>query len=249
MTIDNCDWPNSCRVPAPDPDDIHVWCISLIATLPRYEELFTILSNDERERANRYRFDKDRHRFVACRGRMRMILASYLNVSAGELRFEYSGYGKPSLAGPWASSRVQFNVSNSGDIGLLAVSCGREVGVDVEHIRPLSDLWGFAKRYFAESEREILQNSDEHQLLLRFFECWTRKEAILKATGNGLQISPESFAVTFGNRPPTLVASTDPRVNCDDSWWLHSMQPTSEYVAALAVPSGPSTISNWQWNA
>ncbi|MDH3692750.1 MAG: 4'-phosphopantetheinyl transferase superfamily protein [Gammaproteobacteria bacterium] len=248
MSIDQCDWPRSCNPLTPQDGDVHVWCISLIATSSDYEDLFSILSPDEQERARRYRFDKDRHRFVSCRGRVRMILASYLDESANLIQFEYSSFGKPSLAGPWADSKLEFNVSNSGEIGLFAISNGRQLGVDIEHIRPLSDLWGFAKRYFAEPECKVLENSDEDQLLLRFFECWTRKEAILKATGNGLQISPERLVVTLGKQPPALVSSSDPRLNCIESWWLHAMQPTSKYVAALALPSGAATINKWQWN-
>src|SRR5260221_1033852 len=127
MTSPFSSWPPGPEQPRLTPGAVHVWCLPLDLTVAQVEELGMCLSPDEAERAARYHFDRHRRRFIACRGQVREILAAYLSAQAGEIRFAYGPRGKPVLEGPWKDSAIQFNVSNSHDVALLALALDREL--------------------------------------------------------------------------------------------------------------------------
>jgi 4'-phosphopantetheinyl transferase len=162
---------------------VHVWRLSLAVSNRQVEALQTCLSPEEAERAARYHFERHGRRFIACRGQVREILSRYVNARFADLRFRYSPRGKPSLDEPFLGSAVHFNVSNSQDVALCAVALDRELGVDVEFVREPLDFEGLAARFFARQEVEVLRSLPDERRLEAFFHCWTRKEAILKATG------------------------------------------------------------------
>ncbi|MEZ5303393.1 MAG: 4'-phosphopantetheinyl transferase superfamily protein [Verrucomicrobiales bacterium] len=182
--------------PAPVPmGEVHVWRASLDRSRA---DLAPLLSEAERERAAAYRFDRDRERFVAARGRLRQLLGGYLGVDPSAVAFSAGRFGKPELDRDQAA-RLQFNVSHSAGSALFAFCCAGPVGVDVERISPRVDLAQLAPAFLTDPEFEQvrrLANGKANSALLRH---WTAKEAFLKAVGVGLNIAPSELEVAFGN--------------------------------------------------
>jgi 4'-phosphopantetheinyl transferase len=199
-------------------DEIHVWCASLDQAPSLVAELVQTFSADERLRAERYHFSRDRQSFIISRGLLRMILGGYLDSEPGRLQFCSGPYGKLALAETSNSYILQFNMSHSHELALFAFARDREVGVDVEYIRPIPEAEQIAERYFSEEERESLHSLPPDRMHEQFFIYWTRLEAYLKASGDGLGGSDEP-----GGAPPT----TD--------WSIDSMMPAPGYIGALAV--------------
>lgn len=165
-----------------------------------------------------------------------------------KLQFDYSPLGKPSLApGFDGSNRVRFNISNSGDMALIAVALDRELGVDVERIRDNLDHEGLAQRYFAAEERDRLQAMPEGERLAGFFDCWTRKEAFLKAIGKGLTYPLDRAIVSVGPEVPCRLISLDGNESAAAAWSLVALHPSPGYVAAIAIPGAAPTLQVFRW--
>ncbi len=180
--------------------EVHVWRIDL----GRPEKIpgqALVLSADERRRADRFVSPRDRERFIAARAAMRMILGDYLGRDPAGLTIEASPFGKPNLAG---DTSLQFNLSHSGDLALLAVAGGLSLGIDLETIRPMREMAGIVQRYFAEAEQVAFSAASGEARPALFFRMWTRKEAYLKAIGVGLSGSLESIDLGVGEAPMTF---------------------------------------------
>jgi len=192
--------------------EVHVWSAELDGDAAVFRAL---LSDDERERAQRFRFDRDRSRFVVCRGWLRVQLSRYMQMEPEAISFRYGPKAKPYVEGG-----PHFNVSHSGGVALLAFCSGAEVGVDVEAVRELTHAEAIARRWFpaADFERWTAAAPQDRQRI--FFECWTRMEAIGKANGGGLA----SAAATEGE------------------WSLFDVSPAPEYAATLAVRGNGWTV-------
>jgi len=198
----------------------------------------SILSADERARADRFRFARDRDRFLNCRIALREILARLEGIPAAEIRFEYGPKGKPALAG--AKSPLEFSVSHREDVAVIAMTQGRRVGVDVERVGPVKDSETLARRFFSASEQESLRSVRPEDRDEAFFACWTRKEAFVKALGEGLSLPLDSFSVSLApDAAPALLAWTG-REDERSAWSLRSWRPAPGYLAAVAV-EGPDT--------
>ena len=228
------------RPPVPElaSTEIHIWEFPLTISDSELNAFAKLLSEDERIRASRFRFPRDSSRFTVARASVRSILGGYTGAAARDLRFDYSRYGKPSLAGVTAD--IRFNVSHSADLAMLAVVRGREVGVDVETIRVEVETDKLAERYFSLHERESLRAIPNHDRVSAFFRCWTCKEAFLKAQGLGLSRSLESFDVEVNPERPARLLSTRPDPEEAARWSLRDVQPVQAYAAAVAV-DGPTT--------
>jgi 4'-phosphopantetheinyl transferase len=200
---------------------------------------FDLLSDDERARAARFVFDVHRRRFVACRAALRTLLAARLGGSPRDLRFEYGRAGKPSLAG---GSGLRFNVSHSDRFALLAVTGGAELGVDVERVRTLRDMDLVADRVFSAAERDALhQAAPEHKVEV-FFAGWTRKEAYLKARGEGIVLlQTVEVALAPGDRPRLIRVEGQPAE--PERWSIEAFAPSPGLVAAVCI-EGPTR----RWN-
>jgi 4'-phosphopantetheinyl transferase len=216
--------------------EVHVWRAYL--ELPRFvlQELEQTLSPDERQRAGRFRFASDRCRFVAARGVLRQILARYLDCHPSEAKFSYGPFGKPALAPGCRSNGLQFSLAHSGTLAVYAIAKGPEVGIDVEEIRPLFVQERIAEQFFAQQEVGELRALPLQLQPEAFFNCWTRKEAYVKARGNGLQIALDSFVVSLAPGKPAEF-----RAGADPGWSLHAFTPAPGYIAALAT-----TGQNWR---
>jgi len=223
----------SATVPALTAGEIHVWSFSLAAPAPRLASCDQLLSSDERTRASRFHFERDANRFTVARGTVRAILGAYLRTPAAELIFVSGQNGKPALADP--TSDLRFNVSHSGDRGLLGVALGCEIGVDVEAIRPDVETDKLAERFFSEHERQSIRKLPEKERVLAFFRCWTCKEAFLKGQGVGLSRSLGSFDVEVNPAQPARLLATRPDAREAAKWHLHDVATVPNYAAAVAV--------------
>jgi len=218
-------------------DDIHVWHAALDRDVNRLSRLESTLSPEEKARADRFHFANDRNRFVAARGLLRELLGKYLQQTPASLQFSYEKYGKPSLSGGNISSGLCFNLSHSAGLAVYAIARERNLGVDVEHIRPEFGGEDIAKRYFSAREVNDLRTLPMEARAEGFFNCWTRKEAYLKATGMGLQIPLGSFAVSLlPEKPARFLEGVEPR------WHLAAYHPAEGYVAAAVYDGAPYPI-------
>jgi 4'-phosphopantetheinyl transferase len=241
-----CQWPVPADQPRLAPDVVHVWYLALDLAQPAIDSLRTILSADEQARAARYLFDKHRRRFIACRGQVRRILAGYLNGDPAEIRFLYGPKGKPALAGSWSDSAIQFNVSDSHELAICAVVLNRNLGVDLEYVRQPSDFDSLAERFFAAREVDVLRSLSDERLLEGFFNCWTRKEAVLKAVGVGLSMPLNRVEVTLVPHEPAKVLVYEGDAAAAQAWWLESLEPAVGYVGAVASRGGPLEVLPWR---
>ncbi len=236
--------PNYLWLPAPTdltllPDEIHVWRINLDQTESHLQNLRTTLSSDEIIRAERFHFPQHRQRFIAGRGILRSTLGRYLGIKPSEVQFNYQQRGKPVLAEKFADSGLEFNLSHSHELGLCAVNCQREIGVDLEYIRPVSDLEALAKRFFLAREYEMLRSLSSNQQQETFFRYWTCKEAYLKATGDGLSQLEQVEVFLTPTEPAKLQIAED--------WSLFELAPAKNYVAAVAVANSGWELKCWQY--
>ncbi|WP_414571052.1 4'-phosphopantetheinyl transferase HetI [Nostoc sp. CCY 9925] len=220
-------------------DEIHVWRINLDQPEPQLQDLRTTLSSDEIARAERFYFQQHRQRFIAGRGILRTILGRYLGIKTSEVQFNYQQRGKPVLAETFAGSGIEFNLSHSQELGLCAVNFQREIGVDLESIRPVSDLEALAKRFFLPREYEMLRSLSLAQQQEAFFRYWTCKEAYLKATGDGLAQLEKVEVFLTPTEPAKLQISED--------WSLFELVPANNYVAAVAVANSGCNLKCWQY--
>src|SRR5271170_1664173 len=226
-------------------DEVQLWRIDLEAVGADESRWQKVLSSDESARAARFHFPRDRQRFVAARAVLRTILASYLATDPGSLTFSYSKKEKPSLGPAHAGSNVTFNVSHSGGIALLAFTRRREIGVDVEQVRHDFDPGAIARRYFSTHEQNQLADLPAEEKVDAFFRCWTRKEAYIKATGDGLSLPLSQFDVSLVPGETNALLATRPDGSEASSWLLREAPAGPGYVAALCARGRDWTLTDW----
>lgn len=215
-------------------EQVHIWRIDLAPPSADLLQLRTLLTESERERADRFLAEKHRGRFIVGRARMRQILGKYVEQSPSNVELYFENLGKPYFADPVLHEKFQFNFSNSSNIAICAVTLRQPVGVDVERIRPMSDMLGLARRYFAESETAALFAQVESQQSAAFFRLWTRKEAWLKAIGKGLTFPLRDVEVSFDDIDCRVHSiNQDPAAAA--KWALIPFFPDEEHVGALAI--------------
>lgn len=227
--------------------EVHVWSVQLDPSPEEVERLGRSLSADEWERAHRFRFEKHRRQYVVGRGALRTLLAAYLGTRPEAVRFRYGPRGKPFLDSPPASATdLQFNLSNSDEMALVGFVRGPEIGVDVEYLKPMPDCEQISERFFSESERKVLREIPGRAKEEAFFNCWTRKEAYLKAVGEGLAAPLDSFDVTLapGDPPRMLTLEGDPERAA--RWFFHHLVPAEMYVGAVAIEGGTWEVRTWR---
>ncbi|HEX3557513.1 MAG TPA: 4'-phosphopantetheinyl transferase superfamily protein [Thermoanaerobaculia bacterium] len=231
------------------PGEIHVWSIPLDPVPERVESLGRVLSADEWERARRFRFDKHRRQYVVGRGALRTLLAAYLGTRPEAVTFSYGPRGKPFLAPPLDDRGLQFNLSNSDELALAGFVRGREIGVDVELLRPMNDCEEIAERFFSESERKVLRTIPFPAKQEAFFNCWTRKEAYLKAVGEGLAAPLDSFDVTLALGEPPRMLTLNGDAGRAAPWFFHHLRPADDYLGAIAIEGGTWEVRTWELTA
>lgn len=230
-------------------DEVHV-CRAVLRREPAaVRTLRAVLAPDERRRADRFQFRKDYEHFVVARGVLRAILGRYLDVAPEQVRFSYNEFGKPALDGGTGGHSLRFNLSHSHGVALYAVTRGREVGLDIEFIREDFAALATAGHFFSPCEVSALRAAPRELQAQAFFNCWTRKEAYIKALGSGLSHPLHSFSVSLAPGDPARLLSTDGDPREASRWSLTELFPGAGYAAAMAVRAPAPALRCWQWTA
>jgi 4'-phosphopantetheinyl transferase len=228
-------WPTAAKTPTLGHDDAHAWAVSLELGENPAERYWSVLSEDERRRADEFRIESARRQFVITRGALRILLGQYLNVEPAGVGFSVEAIGKPRLANEYDATNVSFNVSHSGELALIAVTRGCDAGIDVERFRPVKHLEQLAKRYFHPREIETVLATPAAERNAAFLNCWTAKEAVLKAFGTGIAGCLDGFAVSFGESFAGWVDLSGLRKpGKPTECWLQRFEPAAGYPAAIA---------------
>jgi len=232
--------------PAPElpPGEIHVWSIQLDPPPEVVERLGRALSADEWERANRFRFDRHRRQYVVGRGALRALIAAYAGTRPELVRFRYGDRGKPYVADP--ASDLELNLSNSDEMALVGFVRGGEIGVDIEFLKPMPDCEQISERFFSASERDVLRALPADRKEEAFFNCWTRKEAYLKAVGTGLAAPLDSFDVTLAPGEPPRMLTLEGNAERAARWYFQHLRPAERYIGALAIEGAPPGGGEWR---
>ena len=225
--------------------DAHVWRLDLRRAGADVENLERLLTPAESERAAAFRFARDRDRFVVARALRRITLGRYLDAPPNALAFATGPHGKPGLIGPGDAAALQFNLAHADDLALLVVARGRPVGVDLERVRDDVPIMTLAERFFAPDELEALRQLPAGQRTAAFFRCWTRKEAFVKARGEGLSLPLAAFAVSLAPDEPPALRRVDWDAEERTRWTLLDLPPLPGYAAALAFAAGPIQLACW----
>ena len=231
--------------------EVHVWSLPLDISLSSLASVTEFLSPDERKRADRFRFQVHRNRFVVGRGLMRVILGRYCDVPPERLRFNYGPNGKPELT-PGEGARhtggaLHFNLAHSEGVGILAVTRAGPVGVDVEQVRRLREFKELVSQFFSVREAAEFLRLEWEQQPAAFFNLWTRKEALLKATGEGIGRSLNRVEVSFLLGEPARMLSLPPEQWASCEWSLVDLAISPAYAAALALPVRNVLVSQFQF--
>ncbi len=226
--------------------DIDVWLVDLDLRPEKTARLVRYLSPDERERAGRFQVEPDRLRFIAARGILRLILGSYLRADPMFLRFAYNEFGKPDLSHQKGSDALRFNVSHSEGLCLIAVTRGRRVGIDLERIRPEKADGKAAEKFFSRAETAALRALPKVAQVEAFFSCWTRKEAFIKARGQGLSLPLDQFEVSVGGGTAALLHVND-EPKAPEHWGLCDLAAADDFAAALAAEGKDWRLRLWRY--
>jgi len=228
-------------------NEVHVWRAPLDEPPPQIDSLLHTLAADEQTRADRFYFQKDREHFITAHGVLRAILGLYLNRAPKCLSFCYGSHGKPALAQESGGDAIRFNMSHAHGVVLYAVARAREVGIDLEFIRSDLEVEEIADRFFSRREIATLRKLPATLRRHAFFLCWTRKEAYIKARGEGLSLPLDQFDVSLIPGEPAELLNTRPNPDEALRWSLQELTLASGYVAALAVEGRELSLSCWQW--
>ena len=228
-------------------DTVHVWRTATEVSRSRLARFYDLLAADERARAARFARADDRRRYTVARGVLRTLLGRYLSVEPAALEFRYGAHGKPSLAASPGGRDVRFNLSHSCGLALHAFAVGREVGVDVERIRPETDVTGVARHSFSPAEVDALMDLPAGQRREAFFNGWTRKEAFIKAHGEGIALGLSRFDVTLRPGEPAKLLRFDNEPAEAARWSMRALEVGEGYKAALAAEGDGWELRCWEY--
>ena len=213
--------------------EVHVWKVELDHSAGHLEQHWNILSADEQAKANGFHFEIHRSQFVAGRALLRILVSCYLQIQPQLLVFEYGLYGKPTLIPEQSQGGIQFNLTHSDALVLYAFTAAREIGIDIERVQLVPDMDQVAARSFSRLEYKTWAKLPDSEKGKAFFRCWTRKEAFVKAIGNGIQYPLDKFDVTLlpGHLPKLTRVESDPLAV--DRWSYMDLPEIPGYASAL----------------
>lgn len=220
---------------------VHLWRAFLPTFIDKEQDLLSLLSEDEVNRAKRFKFPLHQQRFIIARGLLRKILSLYTNIPAKDIRFIYGERGKPYIS----DNRLQFNVSHSHDMAVYALTGPAEIGIDIEKIEPEFKN-SVAKRFFSEQEYQQLMDLPENKRTKAFYRIWARKEAIIKLIGQGLYVPLNNFSISSANQAESVSFVYQEK---EYHYYFQSFQANPAYEAAFATESRAEKIIYWQWSA
>jgi 4'-phosphopantetheinyl transferase len=227
-------------------DQVHVWYASLDITGQERRLLSRFLSQDESQRAKRFRFQKDREHFIGSHGILREIIGLYLRKDPACLVFQMNAYGKPYLDVPDETTGMFFNLSHSRNAALYAFSQKHEVGIDIEYMRSDVVKDRTAEHTFSQAEVKKLRSLHPKDQIRAFYNCWTRKESYIKAKGEGLSIPLDQFEVSLTPGEPPCLLYTDWDEDEPQRWSLVDLGVGSSYTASLAVEGHGWELKCWR---
>lgn len=228
-------------------DHVHVWRASLDQPPWLVQQLWPTLHPNEQNRAQRFVFPKDRNHYIVARGTLRAILGRYLSIAPQRLYFRYNAYGKPILDEQHLQHTIAFNVSHSHGLALLAFARCEDLGVDIEYMNPAIEGPQIAEHYFSPAEVQKLLSAPPSLQTHAFFNCWTRKEAYIKARGMGISLGLNNFDVSLlPAEPVELLAIRESNQRLSD-WSLRELLPGPGYKGALAIKKPSILLHQWQW--
>jgi 4'-phosphopantetheinyl transferase len=225
-------------------EEAHIWRADLKANECFQSSFLKLLSPDEKNRAQKFRFAKDNRNFIIARGILRSLIGKYLEINPAEISFQYSEFGKPGIAD---NNTLQFNISHSQNMALFAFTTKFNVGVDVEFVNPDIEVKDIAAKFFSTNEIMNLLALPEKQQALGFFNCWTRKEAFIKAVGEGLSFPLDKFEVSLEPNKPAKLLATDWQPDDVSKWSIYSMSPGENFVGSLAIEGLVEKVKFWNW--
>lgn len=228
--------------------DVHVWRISLKNEYPEASWYEDVLSIDEKDKSRRYRFQHSRNDYVITRSVLRHLLGRYLHKDPKRIQFTYNPFGKPSLVIHQGDTPITFNVSHSNEYALIAFTKRREIGVDVEHIRPEALNDKVAESFFSKKEVSMLSALPPELQVNGFFNCWTRKEAYIKAKGEGLTIPLNQFDVSLHPDEPAALLHSNLDPTDVSRWTLLALRPGFQHAGAVAVAGKDLLFRFFNWS-
>lgn len=228
--------------------EVHVWSASLELESESLGELERTLSADEIQRARRFHFERDRRNFTGRRGILRNVLSVYLGTKPAALRLIYNEFGKPCLEGSPEAGSLNFNLSHSGALMLVAVALDRGVGIDIEFIDSAVSSDEVARRFFSTNEIATLEGLPEPLRQREFFNLWARKEAYIKARGMGLSIPLDSFDVSSIQGEAVVVPGT-PNSSDGSNWKIENLDIDPRYAAAVAASGRDWKVAQRTWQS
>jgi 4'-phosphopantetheinyl transferase len=241
------EWEPCAEAPRLGANEIHIWRVSLDQPDEVYHACFGTLTPDESERARLFCFDRHRRQFVIARGALRSTLSLYLDRPPSQLRFVYSAFGKPEVEGEEGRERLRFNLSHAEGVALIALTRGKDVGVDVEFVREEFPGMEIAEDFFSGREVETLRSLPEEARTAAFFFYWTRKEAYIKALGEGLSHPLRQFSVSLGNGESSVLAEPEGVAPQALLWVVKGLSVGERHAAAIAFQTPVTNFRFWQW--
>jgi len=227
--------------------DVHIWRAVLDLPSKSVQELKGSLSFDERMKAERFSFVRDKTRFIIARGILRLILACYLGVEPGAIRFCYEKNGKPRLQNAGAKTDIQFNLSHSKGFALYVLTRGHEVGVDIEYLREISEMEQIVEQFFSARERVVFRTLPTSEKKATFFRWWTRKEAFMKAVGEGLSYPLYRFDAVLEKGKSVESSGLLEGAHQGPKWSIWDVRPAEEFAGAVVVEGIDWDVQYWQW--
>lgn len=232
------DWQQSISTPELTPGEVHVWRIRLDIADDSWRALASLLTNDERIKAERFHFEKHRRRHIVGRAALRTLLGQYLDRSPQLIEFSYNSHGKPRLAR--SDSGIRFNLSHTEEIMLVAFALDSEVGIDIESLMRDVDCMDVGQRWFSGLEGQALRALPEDARRDAFFRIWSRKEAYIKARGDGISHPLHRFSVSMDKHEPRLIEHQDDTSE-KSRWRFIDIDVGEKYQATVVVKS-----SHWK---
>jgi 4'-phosphopantetheinyl transferase len=226
---------------------VHIWNACLDQSTTSLQRLLDTLSSDEKLRASRFHFERDRQHYIAARGILRSILSKYLSIEPEQFHFHYTEYGKPYLKSESSTFDLRFNLSHSHGMALFAFTEGCEVGVDIEWIRKGITDEQIAERFFSIQEVKALRQLPEQDQDEAFFNCWTRKEAFIKAKGEGLSMPLDDFVVSLMPGEPASLLSVKNDPQEPFRWTLQELPCAPGFAAAFAIEAKITKLELLEW--
>lgn len=225
--------------------EVHIWCADLNIHNDLLQQLLNTLSHDEKERAARFVRDEDRLHFIAARSILRDILSRYCGCDSKDIQLAYNAKGKPSLGNDQSQLQIHFNLSHSNDIALYAISKMENIGIDIEYIKKDIHPLDIAERFFSKDEILLLSQLPTADQLIGFYKIWTRKEAYVKAIGEGISHPLDQFSVDLAIHKSKIKFDSASGLKSD--WYIYNILLHHHYTAALALSNDDPFIHYWQW--